>query len=323
MEDLAYLHLDFAQEHSEITELVSLGSLFKKATAPNWQLFSGKAWKYMLPLALTASILNSVSSVFALEQGSNLNNLQPENGISQIEPTNHKIISTATIAKTTTNKIVPVNNKRKNPNFLVKGDEGPDVRVLQENLRVAGFYHGNPTGVFGPITEEAVKRFQKAYKLKIDGVVGKSTLAKLAPLDSNNGKTTTAKLNNRDTLTLGDRGEAVRILQEQLIKAGFIQSPPNGYYGPNTVDAVTRFQKQHQIDPTGIAGPTTRSKLHNLVKNSSNSDFTTLEIQRRLHEKGFYKGQINGMMAEDTKKAISRAQKFYGISLNDVKNGSF
>jgi peptidoglycan hydrolase-like protein with peptidoglycan-binding domain len=63
--------------------------------------------------------------------------------------------------------------------------------------------------------------------------------------------------------------------------------------------------------------------LYNLVRNSAKSDFTTLEIQRRLHEKGFYKGQINGMMANDTKKAISRAQEFYGISLKDIKNGSF
>jgi hypothetical protein len=29
------------------------------------------------------------------------------------------------------------------------------------------------------------------------------------------------------------------------------------------------------------------------------------------------------MMASDTKKAISRAQEFYGISLKDVKSGSF
>ncbi|MEY3223328.1 MAG: hypothetical protein RLZZ203_2184 [Cyanobacteriota bacterium] len=322
MENLAYLHLDFAQNQSEITEFISFGFLSKKTTPPNWQLFSGKAWKYMLPLALTVSILNSFSSVFALEQGNTLNNLQPQSGISQIESTSNKIISTAQTTKASTNNIIRLTNKRKNPDFLVKGDEGADVTVLQQQLKIAGFYYGNPTGVFGPITEDAVKRFQTAYQLKIDGIVGKSTLAKLAVLDTKDGKTT-AKLNNRDTLSLGDRGEAVRILQEQLIKAGFIRNPPNGYYGPNTADAVTRFQQQYQMEVTGMAGPTTRAKLYDLVKNSPNSDFTTLEIQRRLHEKGFYKGQINGTMAEDTKKALSRAQKFYGISLSDVKNGSF
>jgi peptidoglycan hydrolase-like protein with peptidoglycan-binding domain len=326
MENLAYLHLAFANEDEETTELISLSSLLKKATAPNWQLFSSNAWKYMIPLALTISILNNVSSVFALEkvnQGAVVNNLE-QNLTSQIEITNDQIISTAPITPTTPNNIISVSNKRKNPNLFVKGDEGADVKVLQERLKIAGFYYGNSTGIFGPITEEAVKRFQKAYNLTVDGVVGKSTLAKLPAVNNENEITTTSqKSDNRDTLSLGDRGEAVRVLQEHLIKAGFLQNQPNGYYGSNTADAVNRFQKQHQLEINGMAGQTTRAKLYSLVKNSAKSDFTTLEIQRRLHEKGFYKGQINGMMASDTKKAISRAQEFYGISLKDVKSGSF
>ncbi len=324
METLAYLHLAFAHEDGEITELISLGSLFKKAAAPNWQLFSSQAWKYMIPLVLTLSILNSVSSVLALEKndkGASVNNLH-QNWISQIEATNNNVISTAPTSSNTTNFIIPITNKRQNSNRLVKGDEGADVKDLQERLRIAGFYYGNPTGVFGPITQDAVKQFQKAYKLTVDGIVGKSTLAKLPAVIDENDITTSQKSENQDTLSLGDRGEAVRILQEQLIKAGFLQNQPNGYYGSNTVDAVNRFQKKYKLEVNGIAGITTRSKLYSLVKNSTKSDFTTLEIQRRLHEKGFYKGQINGMMADDTKKAIHRAQEFYGISLNDLKSGS-
>ena len=325
MENLAYLHLAFANQDEETTELISLSSLFKTTAPPNWQLFSSSAWKYMIPLALTISILNSVSSVFALEKNDNaatVNSLQ-QNEISQIKTANNQVISTAPITPTISNNIISVNNKRKDPNLLSKGDEGADVKVLQERLKIAGFYYGNSTGIFGPITHEAVKRFQKAYQLTVDGVVGKSTLAKLPDVTDENQTTTSQKLDHPDILSLGDRGEAVRILQAQLITAGFLQNQPNGYYGSNTVDAVKRFQKQHKLEINGLAGQTTRSKLHSLVKNSAKSDFTTLEIQRRLQEKGFYKGQINGMMASDTKKAISRAQEFYGISLKDVKSGSF
>ncbi len=324
MENLAYLHLAFAHEDSETAELISLSSLFKKAATPNWQLFSNTAWKYMIPLALMVSILNSVSNVLALEKSDKdtaVSNVQ-QNWISQIETANNKVISTAPTSSQTKDYIIPVSNKRQNPNKLVKGDEGADVRVLQQRLKIAGFYYGNPTGIFGPITEESVNRFQKAYKLTVDGIVGKSTLAKLPAVTDENGITTSQKSDNQDILSLGDRGEAVRILQEQLIKAGFLQSQPNGYYGSHTVDAVNRFQQQHKLEVNGMAGQTTRSKLYSLVKNSGKNDFTTLEIQRRLHEKGFYKGQINGMMADDTKKAISRAQEFYGISLNDLKSGS-
>ena len=340
MENLAYLHLAFANQDEETTELISLSSLFKTAAAPNWQLFSSSAWKYMIPLVLTISILNNVSSVFALEkndQGAAVNNLEQnwisqiatennshfannleQNQISEIETTNNQIISTAPINPATPNNIISVSNKRKNPNLLSKGDEGADVKVLQERLKIAGFYYGNSTGIFGPITQEAVKLFQKAYQLTVDGVVGKSTLAKLPAVTDENQTTTSQKSDNRDILSLGDRGEAVRILQEHLIAAGFLKNQPNGYYGSNTVDAVKRFQKQQKLEINGLAGQTTRSKLYSLVKNSAKSDFTTLEIQRRLQEKGFYKGQINGMMADDTKKAISRAQEFYGISLKDI-----
>ncbi|MDB9310383.1 peptidoglycan-binding protein [Aphanizomenon sp. CS-733/32] len=320
MENLAYLHLAFANQDEETTELISLSSLFKTAAAPNWQLFSGSAWKYIIPLIITISILNNVSSVFALEKNDNaatVNHLQ-QNWISQIEITNDQVISTAPITNTTPNNIISVSNKRKNPNLLSKGDEGAEVKVLQERLKIAGFYYGNSTGIFGPITQEAVKRFQKAYQLTVDGVVGQSTLAKLPAVTDENQTTTSQKSDHPDILSLGDRGEAVRILQEHLITAGFLQNQPNGYYGSNTVDAVKRFQKQHKLEVNGLAGQTTRSKLYSLVKNSAKSDFTTLEIQRRLQAKGFYKGQINGIMASDTQKAISRAQAFYGISLQDI-----
>lgn len=333
MENLAYLHLAFANQDEETTELISLSYLLKTAAAPNWQLFSGSAWKYIIPLIITISILNNVSSVFALEKNDNpatVNHLQQnwisqietnnleQNEISQIEITNDQVISTAPITNTTPNNIISVSNKRKNPNLLSKGDEGAEVKVLQERLKIAGFYYGNSTGIFGPITQEAVKRFQKAYQLTVDGVVGKSTLAKLPAVTDENQTTTSQKSDHPDILSLGDRGEAVRILQEHLMAAGFLKNQPNGYYGSNTVDAVKRFQKQYKLEINGLAGQTTRSKLYSLVKNSAKSDFTTLEIQRRLQAKGFYKGQINGMMASDTKKAISRAQEFYGISLQDI-----
>ncbi|XHR80731.1 MAG: peptidoglycan-binding protein [Gloeotrichia echinulata GP01] len=217
-----------------------------------------------------------------------------------------------------------VTNNRRNPNFLVKGDEGEEVKVLQERLKVAGFYYGNATGIFGPITEEAVKRFQAAYKLDADGVVGPATLSKLPPKGiGGEDDDPKPQLVERDKLRMGDRGEAVRVLQDHLIKAGYLQGEPNGYYGPNTADAVRRFQSANYLTASGVAGPTTRAKLYSLVNSGSKNEFSTLEIQRRLQEKGFYKGQLNGVMADDTKKAIKQAQQFYGISLNDIRSGRF
>lgn len=214
-------------------------------------------------------------------------------------------------------------NQRRNSNYLAKGDEGENVRVLQERLRVAGFYYGNATGIFGPITEEAVKRFQNSYKLDADGIVGPATLSKLPPTSIGDGEDSPKRVVDRNKLRIGDRGEPVRVLQQHLIQAGYLEGEPNGYYGPYTADAVRRFQASNYLAASGVAGPTTRGKLYSLVNTAPKSEFNVLEIQTRLRERGFYKGELNGVMASDTKKAIKQAQEFYGISLNDLKSGRF
>ncbi|MBG1268139.1 peptidoglycan-binding domain-containing protein [Nostoc sp. WHI] len=379
MENLAYLHLAFAYEDSTPSELVSLSSLFNKAAAPDWKRLSGRAWKYMLPLALSLSIVGALSSVMALEigdQGPSVRNLQqklktagfyqasvtqiydgttedavrrfqratglPVDGIvgattlQKLESWQAKrptavgtqakrptAVGTQAKKPSTTSSASSATTQRRNPNYLVKGNEGEDVRVLQERLRVAGFYYGNATGIFGPITEEAVKRFQDSYKLDVDGIVGPATLRKLPGVGVGDGQEAPKKVVNRDKLRIGDRGEPVRIVQEQLIQAGYLEGEPNGYYGPYTADAVRRFQAANFLAASGVAGPTTRAKLYSSVNTVSKSEFNTLEIQTRLRERGFYKGKLNGMMADDTKKAIKQAQEFYGISLKDVKSGRF
>ena len=445
MENLAYLHLAFVYEESPSSELVSLSGLLNKAAAPDWKRLSSKAWGYMLPLAVTLSVLSVVSSALALErgdQGPSVRNLQqklqqtgfyqapvsqvfdfptedavrrfqksaglPVDGVASaatmqkleswrapslgIQANKPVVVNTETEVQKpaqstqaakpaqTTQAIKPtpttqatkpapttqatkpapttqaakpaqstqakkptqttqaakptpttqakkttpttVATKRSNPNLLAKGDEGEEVRALQERLRVAGYYYGNSTGIFGSITEEAVKRFQQAYKLDADGVVGPATQRRLPATGIGYGEDT-PKRGSDGKLQIGDRGEAVRVVQEQLIKAGYLEGEPNGYYGPYTADAVRKFQSANYLASSGVAGPTTRAKLYSLVTSGSKNEFNVLEIQRRLHEKGFYKGSLNGVMGNDTRNAIKQAQQFYGISLNDVKSGRY
>jgi len=59
-------------------------------------------------------------------------------------------------------------NKRK----LVNGSRGSDVVIVQEKLQRLGFLKGKADGIFGYGTETAVKKFQKAYKLKVTGQIG-------------------------------------------------------------------------------------------------------------------------------------------------------
>ena len=59
--------------------------------------------------------------------------------------------------------------------FLKKGSRGNDVKLLQKYL------HLYEDGIFGEITEEAVKTFQRRKGLKVDGIVGMATWSALVP----------------------------------------------------------------------------------------------------------------------------------------------
>ena len=65
--------------------------------------------------------------------------------------------------------------------FLGLEDEGEDVRELQELLKCLGYFPADQaiTGYFGPITEEAVKKFQSANDIDTFGYVGPLTRAAL------------------------------------------------------------------------------------------------------------------------------------------------
>ena len=56
---------------------------------------------------------------------------------------------------------------------LKLGSIGNEVKALQEKLNLKA------DGIFGPITEEAVKDFQRSNGLEVDGIVGANTISKL------------------------------------------------------------------------------------------------------------------------------------------------
>lgn len=70
------------------------------------------------------------------------------------------------------------------------GSKGEDVAKLQRILNLVD------DGIFGEITEEAVKSFQEAHGLGVDGVVGKLTWAELEKVKPTASSATSDELNS-------------------------------------------------------------------------------------------------------------------------------
>lgn len=61
------------------------------------------------------------------------------------------------------------------PNIMSIGDRGTGISSIQQALSDQGYYAGKVDGVFGQLTLQAVRKFQKDNGLVVDGVVGKAT----------------------------------------------------------------------------------------------------------------------------------------------------
>jgi peptidoglycan hydrolase-like protein with peptidoglycan-binding domain len=74
---------------------------------------------------------------------------------------------------------------------------------------------------------------------------------------------------NAPPLQRGERGDAVRVLQQALIDLGFAMPrsrpragiDPDGVFGAETETAVKNFQRREGLRPDGIAGRLTLGRL--------------------------------------------------------------
>ena len=133
------------------------------------------------------------------------------------------------------------------------GNRGADVLAIQ-HLLVDGGHPAPTTGVFDTATTAAVRAFQTARGLGVDGIVGPRTWAALTP-----------------TIRTGDTGAAVRALQVELNAKRRLSLPVTGTFDAATATAVRDFQTHAGIGADGIAGPVT---WRNLVWHHDYPDLT-------------------------------------------------
>jgi TP901 family phage tail tape measure protein len=128
---------------------------------------------------------------------------------------------------------------------LQYGSRGEDVKILQRHLGISA------DGIFGSQTRQAVRNYQSAHHLSVDGIAGKNTLTSM-------GLWATASSSSSSSghvLTVGSKGEAVKTVQRWLgISA-------DGIYGSQTKNAVIKYQKMRGIKADGIVGEQTLKQM--------------------------------------------------------------
>lgn len=124
--------------------------------------------------------------------------------------------------------------------MLYGGHSGEYVLLLQQRLRDLGYDPGGIDGQFGIRTETAVKDYQQAKGLSIDGVVGPLTWrALLSPPPQ------------FPVLRSGSTGPYVFFLQRRLRDKGYTVQI-DGVFGANTQAVLRSFQESHGLSPTGV-----------------------------------------------------------------------
>lgn len=149
---------------------------------------------------------------------------------------------------------------------IAHGDSGEAVRDLQFRLAVLGFEcAAAELGMYGDSTEAAVRAFQTARGLRVDGECGRQTWSSLVEA----GYTLGDRLLYHRTPML--RGDDVVEVQHRLNALGFDSGREDGILGPNTASALLEFQRNAGVAADGICGPATVEALQRLNRFSGGS----------------------------------------------------
>jgi peptidoglycan hydrolase-like protein with peptidoglycan-binding domain len=169
------------------------------------------------------------------------------------------------------------------------------VRAIQRRLRRVGAHPGPVDGLYGPLTEAAVIRFQQRQNLAVDGVLGPQTRRAL---------TRAARtLSIGAGVGLSHGAVRVRVLQRRLRAAGSNPGPIDGRFGPQTEAAVLRFQQASGLTVDGRVGPQTAAVL--MRKAANRADATAEATDQESSKKT--SGGSSGKPSQDSGAAQGSA----------------
>lgn len=116
--------------------------------------------------------------------------------------------------------------------------QGSDVDQIQDWLFSLGYDEvGSPDGIFGSLSDQAVRHFQEDQGLEVDGVVGQATWDRLYALSK------------------------TKQVESRLKELGYGICTENEYFTNLTASAIKKFQDQNGLEPSGFIDVDTWKRL--------------------------------------------------------------
>ncbi|QOY34301.1 peptidoglycan recognition protein family protein [Anaerobacillus isosaccharinicus] len=231
----------------------------------------------------------------------------------------------------------PINNIPSQPSprqIISRGDRGDDVKTIQQKLADLGFNPGPIDGIFGPLTVDAVERFQRSARIGVDGVVGPETRSALenyeATTDPVEHGAPSDEPDQREEQYLGEQRRMLRLIRPMMRGEDVIQVQEkvgaliDGVYGPATERSVMAFQRRNNLTVDGIVGPLTWRAL-----DATNGNVPVYErilsLQTPMmrgddvrHVQQALNVQVDGIFGPNTERAVREFQRQAGITVDGI-----
>ncbi|MEA5016590.1 MAG: peptidoglycan-binding protein [Candidatus Limiplasma sp.] len=206
------------------------------------------------------------------------------------------------------------------------GSRGDIVRQLQQRLMDLGYYSSRLDGVYLEDDITAVRAFQKANNLAVDGKAGYNTQSVLY---SDNAIRGSALTTPGVSMRYGSTGADVTALQNRLIELGYLTGVADGKFGVATKSSVIAFQRANNLVADGVAGGKTQAALYAtaVVKKTVEaatslkegmSGTSVKDLQTRLISLGYLSGTADGKFGSKTSMALMEFQKRNNLTADGI-----
>lgn len=216
--------------------------------------------------------------------------------------------------------------------YLQKGDSGSAVKTMQTMLIKCGYSCGKSgaDGDFGTGTQTALKAFQKAYKLEVDGKYGSASKAKLEAVYKEKTKTTTSTTTKPSTSTSTSSSKT-----NTIVKAG--QTHANNFAGAKitcdgergiatkkagikVLQTAMNLDYNAKLKVDGAFGSASKKALKGHTVRKGESQYMVTALQILLMLKGYNPNGVEspGSFGSGCKAALKKYQKANGLTVDGI-----